>query len=197
LDAMSKKKRQKFCYLCGQPNPYTRESCNNRFSRDDELFRNLIIAASLRSNKARKAWVTQVVPSFKKNPGAKEEFQKQWIPFWLKEEITNAYIRVCGLTVEVGLFERQVDRWTRGLFYHRFKEPFPPGHQIEIIKSKPPEISIVGFNELFAKEGIIPKWVHVEPGIFSYSYWVAREDKYQGIAIFVFFDTLVFIGLTS
>jgi len=173
------------------------EGCNNRFSRDDELFRNLIIAASLRSNKARKAWVTQVVPSFKKNPGAKEEFQKQWIPFWLKEEITNAYIRVCGLTVEVGLFERQVDRWTRGLFYHRFKEPFPPDHQIEIIKSKPPEISIVGFNELFAKEGIIPKWVHVEPGIFSYSYWVAREDKYQGIAIFVFFDTLVFIGLTS
>ena len=59
--------------------------------------------------------------------------------------------------MEVELFERQVDRWTRGLFYHRFKEPFPPDHKIEIIKSEPPEISIVGFNELFAKEGLIPK----------------------------------------
>ena len=67
---MSKKKHQKFCYLCEQPNPDTRdhipprgifpkmpkgqlitvpahEGCNNRFSRDDELFRNPIIAASL------------------------------------------------------------------------------------------------------------------------------------------------------
>jgi len=217
---MSKKRRQKFCYLCGQSNPDTKEhipprgifpkkpkgqlitvpahkDCNNRFSRDDELFRNLIIAASCRNRQARKAWDTQVVPSFKKNPGAKQELRKRLRPLWLKEKIINAYVRVYGLFVEVALFERQVDRWTRGLFYHRFKEPFPPNHKIKIIKWKPPEISIPPFNKLFAEEGFIPKWVHVEPRIFSYFYGVAKEDKYQGIAVYVFFDTEVFVGLTS
>ena len=38
------------------------------------------------------------------------------------------------------------------------------------------------------------KWNHVEPGIFSYFYGVSKEDIKKGIAIFVFFDTEVFMA---
>jgi hypothetical protein len=217
---MIKKKRSKLCYLCGQTNADTKDhipprrvfpeipmgqlltvpahtSCNGKFSEDDELFRNLVIAASSRTPEGLKAWDKQVVPSWKENPGAKQQLQKRMMVFWVKDPISGTLIRQQGLGAERELYERQVDRWTRGLYYRKFHEPFPVDMKVQIEKLKPPEISIPSLNEVMIKHGVHPAWIHVEPNIFSYYYAVADENKHTTAAVFVFFNTEVFIGSTG
>jgi hypothetical protein len=220
LQIMLRKKRPKLCYLCGKPDTDTKdhipsrgifpekpsgqlltvpahEDCNRKFSEDDELFRNLVIAASSRASEGRKAWDEQVVTSWKKNPGAKRQLQKRMMVVWVKDLITGALMRHQVLAGDVSLFERQVDRWTRGLFYRRLREPMPPDLTVHFEKLDIPEISLPPLNEMMTKHGARPNWVHVEPNIFSYLYDVADEDNHTSIAIFVLFNTEVYMASTN
>jgi hypothetical protein len=212
-------KKQKLCYLCGKPNPDTKEhipprgifpkkptgqlitvpaheTCNGKFKKDDELFRNFIITASYRTPEGRKAWDQQVVPSWKKNPGAKNELKKRLSSILIEDPISGIKIKKTAIMAEASLFHRQIDRFTRGLYYHRFHEPMPVNIEVKISKQQPPEISIPLFNEMFANRGVIMNFHHVEPCIFSYFYGVVKEDIKKGIAIFVFFNTEVFMATT-
>ena len=214
-----KGKKQKLCYLCGKPNPDTKEhipprgifpkkptgqlitvpaheTCNGKFKKDDELFRNLIISASYRTPKGSEAWDQQVVSSWEKNPGAKNELKNRLTTIQIKDPISGIAAKHYAIMAEVSLFQRQIERFTRGLYYHRFHEPMPVDIEIKITKHHPPEVSIPPLNKFFAERGFIMKWHHVEPGIFSYFHGVAKEDIKKGVAIFVFFNTEVFIATT-
>lgn len=212
-------KKQKLCYLCGKPNPDTKEhipprgifpkkptgqlitvpahkTCNIKFSKDDELFRNLIISASYRTPEGREAWDQQVVSSWEKNPGAKNELKNRLTTILIKDPISGIAVKHDAIMAEASLFRRQVERFTRGLYYHRFHEPMPVDLKIKIAKKQPPEVSIPPLNEMLAKKGLMMKWNHVEPNIFSYFYGVSKEDIEKCVAIFVFFNTEVFMATT-
>jgi hypothetical protein len=87
--------KEAYCYICGKTGADSKDhipprgifprkptgqlitvkahrSCNESFQHDDELFRNLIIAACYRIREGKTAWEKQVLYSFKKNPGAKK-----------------------------------------------------------------------------------------------------------------------------
>ncbi len=215
-----RKKAEKLCYLCGKLGADTSEhipsrgifpqmptgrlikvpahyTCNHKFHQDDELFRNLIIAASTRTAEGKRAWKEQVVPSWQKNPGAREELRRRLIPVWLKDRISGALIRVKGIQIECSFVERQIDRWTRGLYYYRFKKPMPQDLKVEVDKLNPPEESIAPMISDLAQQGIRLKWIHVEPDVFSYAYPVAEESIHIGFALFVFFNTDVYLGSTG
>jgi hypothetical protein len=217
---IKRKKTEELCYLCGKPGVDTSEhipprgifpkkprghlikvpahyECNHKYHKDDELFRNQIIVASWRTLEGQKAWKEQVVPSWQKNLGAKKELQKRLTDVWIKDKISGAFVPVKGIKIECSLVERQIDRWTRGLFYHKFREPMPPELKVQVDKLNPPEESLVPFVKELAKEGVRPKWVDVEPNVFTYTYLITYESKYVGLAIFVFFDTEVYVGSTG
>lgn len=213
-------KAKKLCYLCGKPGADTREHipprgifpkkptgilitvpahrrCNHKFHKDDELFRNSIIMASWRSLEGQKAWKEQVVPSWKKNPGARDELRRRLMPVWVKDRISGALVRAKGVKIECPFVDRQIDRWTRGLYYHRFKKPMPPDLKVEVDRLNPPEDSIAPMISDLAQQGIRLKWIHVEPDVFSYAYPVAEENIHIGFAVFVFFNTEVYLGSTG
>lgn len=214
------KKTKKLCYLCGRPGADTREhipprgifpkkpsgklikvpahyECNHKFHNDDELFRNLIIMSSWRTLEGQKAWKGQVVPSWQKNPGAKRELQKRFTAAWIKDNTSQALVRAPAVKMEIPLVERQIERWTKGLFYHKFGEPMPPDLPVKVDRLNPPEESLIPFLNYLREEGLRPIWVHVEPNIFSYTYITSEEDKHIGFAIFVFFNTEVYLGATG
>jgi len=214
------KKNPRLCYLCGKPNPDTKEhipprgifpkkptgqlitvpaheSCNNQFKDDDELLRNLIITASHRTMKGRKAWDEQVVPSWKKNPGAKKKLTDRLTTVKIRNPLTGEE-ELPAIMGEVSLFDRQIKRFTRGLYYNRYKEPLPSDISIEVSKLQPPEISIPPIQKICENDGKMMKWYNVEPEVFSYFYPASNEDKTIGLAFFIFFNTEVFsasIGL--
>ncbi len=114
----------------------------------------------------------------------------------MKDPVSSLLIPRKALAGDCSLYEREVDRWTRGLFYRRFKEPLAPDQQIQIDKLEPPEVSIPHLNEVAAKDGVRFNWIHVEPNIFSYYFGTAIEDKNVGIAIFILFNTEVYMAST-
>ena len=210
-----KRHSSRLCYLCGKPGADSRDhvpprgifprlppgnlitvpahkACNRAFSEDDETLRNDIIAASSRSKAGRRAWSEQVVPSFKKNPRARQDLLDRCITLWAKDPQTGAFVRINGIRAEVSRYEREIARMTRGLFYHRFKIPLPQDWPIQVYKMLPPEKSVRDLKALLAEYGLKPRWRHVEPGVFSYYYGVLDEDNRKGIAVMIFFDTEVF-----
>jgi len=214
--AMARKRRSsRLCYLCGKAGADSRDhvpprgifpklprgnlitvpahkACNEAFSEDDEALRNVIIAASSRSEAGRQAWDEEVLPSFAKNPRARQFLLDRLVPVWVKDPQTGAFVRMTGIAVETSLYKRQMTRITRGLFYNRFRMPLPQDWPIKFHKMPPPEQSMRDLEALLARHGLKLRWQHVEPGIFSYYYGVVDEDNRIGIAVMVFFDTEVF-----
>jgi hypothetical protein len=217
---MKKTKKEKKCYLCGRPNPDTKDhipprgifpkapkgnlitvpahkNCNNDYCKDDELFRNFIIAEAYRSSQGKRAWKEQVVASFQKNPGAKKDLVNRLEAVLVEDPKTRSHIQKGALLMEASLLERQITRITKGLFYHKFGVPLPLDVPIEVEKLDYPERSLAYWNEFFAENNFKPKWNHVAPGIFSYFYGTAREDRLHGMALLVFYETVVwqvFVG---
>lgn len=214
------RKTERVCYLCARPGADTKDhipprdifpekptgqlitvpahyNCNHCFHKEDELFRNLIAAASTRTPEGYRAWKEQVVPSWQDNPRAKKDLQKRLTSVWIKDAVSGGLLRSPAVKQDLELVQRQIDRWTRGLFYHKFKEPMPMNWKVKVDKLNPPEVSLVPFLNYLAKEGLRPKWVHVEPNVFSYTYITSEEGRDVGFAIFVFFNTEVYLGATG
>ena len=207
-------KKTRLCYLCGKPGADTKDhippkgvfpkypsgqlitvpahgKCNNQFSKDDEWIRNFIIAVSWKSSKAKEAWKQQVRPSWEKNPGAKKAFQQRLIHIGVKDPLSGTITKQMGVKIEKAIMNSQIARWTRGLFYHRFKKPIPVNIKVSVEKLTPEAfVSLI-------KVGICPKWITVEPGVFKYTYIVANDNKHIGFAIFMFFDTEIYLGSTG
>jgi hypothetical protein len=213
-------KKKTLCYLCGKPGADTKDhipprdifpekptgqlitvpahyDCNHRFHKEDELFRNLITVASTRTPQGYHAWKEKVLPSWQKNPGAKRDLQKRLTSVWIKDLVSGGLLRSPAVKQDVELVQRQIDRWTRGLYYHKFKQPMPPDWTINVEKLNPPEASLIPSLNQLAREGIRPLWVHVEPNVFSYTYITSEEGTHLGFAIFVFFNTEVYLGSTG
>jgi hypothetical protein len=213
-------KTKRLCYLCAKPGADTKDhipprdifpvqptgqlitvpahyDCNHSFHKEDELFRNLITVASTRTPEGYRAWKEQVIPSWQNNPGAKKDLQKRLTSVWIKDAVSGGLLRSPAMKQDVELVQRQIDRWTRGLFYHKFKEPMPPSWKVTGEKLNPPEVSLIPFLNELAKEGVHPMWVHVEPNVFSYAYIISEEGRHVGFAIFVFFNTEVYMGATG
>ena len=211
-----KMKSDRKCYFCGKKNPDTKDhipprgvfpkipkgqlitvpahkKCNSDFCKDDELFRNFIITESNRTLEGIKAWDKQVVESFKKNPGAKKDLRNRLKSVLVKFK-SGAYICEEAVFAEKSLYDRQIIRITKGLFYHKFQEPLPADISIKVSKWDVPEVSLPYWNKFFAKNGFRPKLIHIVPDIFSYFYGTAKEDKYKGMAIMVFYNTVVLIS---
>ena len=69
--------------------------------------------------------------------------------------------------------------------------------KVQVDKLKAPEESLVPFLNELAKEGVQPMWIHVEPNVFTYTYLTTYKSKHMGLAIFVFFNTEVYLGTTG
>jgi hypothetical protein len=54
---------------------------------------------------------------------------------WIKDPVSGALVRRQILAGDISLFEREVDRWTRGLFYRKFREPLSPTLRVRIKKT--------------------------------------------------------------
>ena len=168
--------------------------CNNQFSEDDALLRDFVIAASWRAPEGLRAWDNQVVSSWQKNRRAKLALLKRLKKVWVKDPLSGGAVLRDAIFAEVSLFERQVKRWMKGLYYKRFGQPLPDEVIIEVQKLQPPEISLPPLNEQMAQNGKRPNWIHIEPNVFSYFYGAAEEDGRIGFAIFVFFNTEVYMA---
>ena len=116
------------------------------------------------------------------------------MPIWVKEPISGAMVRKEGLGMEESLLQTQVARWMRGLFYHRFRKPLPTDVSIKVEKLQPPEVSLPPMIQEMAIEGLAPKWINDEPDVFSYFYPVTKQDHLNGFAVFVFFNTEVYLS---
>lgn len=213
-------KSPKICYLCGITGADTRDhippraifpkrprgqlitvpahrACNAKFSEDDRLFRDLVIWISERSPEARKAWHEQVLPSFREDHRAKRDFQKRLTKTWVMDPRSNLPILHEAISANPAMLQRQVDRWTRGLYYHRFHQPLPPETHIEVQKLNLPELSISYVEKLMAVQGFKPLWNNVEPKVFSYFTLMTPEDREKGVMFYVFFETEVYAAFTK
>lgn len=209
------KKQNRLCYLCGSEGADTKDhvpprgifplkpkgqlitvpahrECNAKFQSDDELFRNLIIAASYRTPEGRTAWQEQVVKSWNSNPKAKNILKDLLFRVNIKDPQNNLTVPVEALRIDVNLVERQVARWSRGLFYKRFRSPLSQSSEIVVNKLGPPEVSIIPLMKEYAKSHMIPRWHEVETNVFSYAFVTSTEAKDIGFAIFIFFNTEVY-----
>lgn len=83
------------------------------------------------------------------------------------------------------------------MYYYKFKEPLARSISIEITKLRPPEVSVLNWNNIFNEMGYYPKWIHIVPDIFSYFYGTAKEDKTKGICLLVFYNTVVWQALVG
>ena len=128
---------------------------------------------------------------------ANTALQKRLTKVWVNDLSEGVPILQDAMLIDVGIIQRQVDRWTRGLYYHRFKEPMLPELKIEVAKLFPPEISMTSLHKLMGQHGFKPLWVHVEPRVLSYFYGVSPEDKEKGVAFYIFFDTEVYMATTK
>lgn len=169
-------------------------NCNNQFSEDDALLRDFVIAASWRNREGQQAWDEQVVSSWEKNKRAKRELQSRLTPIWIKQPISGGALLQHAILIEVPLVERQVARWLKGLYYDRFNKPLDESIIIKVEKLLPPEISLPPLIDMMVNGGKKPIWIIVEPNIFSYFYATAKEDTRVGFAVFVFFNTEVYMA---
>lgn len=211
------KKKNKLCFLCGKEGADTRDHipprgifplrpegqlitvpahkmCNAKYQKDDELFRNLIIGASYRTKEGKTAWQKQVVESWKSNPGAKKELQDLLFTAYINDEKNRSLIPVNAIKMDVNLVERQVQRWTRGLYYKKFQKPLPQISEIKVDKLTFPEYSISSFEKYLFNKKIRILWHHIEPNVFSYTLITSNEAEDIGFAIFVFFKTEVYLA---
>lgn len=208
-------RKNRLCYLCGKEGADTKDhipprgifplkpkgqlmtvpahrECNAKFQTDDELFRNIIIAASYRTPAGRTAWQEQVVNSWRSNPKAKNILKDLLFTLNIKDPLTNLKVPVDALRIDVKLVERQVTRWSRGLFYKRFRTPLSQSSEIVVNKLGPPEVSVIPLMREYAKYHMVPKWHEVEKNVFSYAFVTSTEAKDIGFAIFIFFNTEVY-----
>jgi len=217
MPLMKMKRINNICYNCGKDGADTKDhipprsifpkkpsgqlitvkahrSCNESFQNDDELFRNLVIAASHRTYEGKLAWEEQVLRSFNKNPGAKKILNNLLIPIKINDPVSGKTIIQYALALDSQMLERQITRWTKGLYYKRFNEPLNDDAKIEIVKLQPPEISVTSLMERLAKQQLRPLWNHVEKNIFSYTFITSNEAQDIGFIIYVFFNTEVFMA---
>jgi len=210
-----KKKNEKLCFLCGKGGANTKDhipprgifpikpkgqlitvpahkECNEIFQKDDELFRNLIIGASFRTTEGKSAWDEQVVKSWGNNPGAKKILQDLLFTTYIFDSETKLSIPVEALKIDAKLVERQIQRWSRGLYYKRFNCSLPQDCKIVVNKLKPPEYSIIPLMKYCEENNQRPKWHPVELNVFSYMFVTAQENQDVGLIIFLFFNTEVY-----
>jgi hypothetical protein len=212
-----RKKSKRICYLCGVEGATTKDHipprgifpkepkgqlitvnahkhCNEKFQQDDELFRNVIIAASNRTNEGKKAWEEQVVSSWKSNPGAKKDLNNLLIPSYVHDIKNNFFIPCQDLGLDYELFKRQIIRWTRGLYFKQFNKALSQDCLIDVQRLPPPEESVLPFIKHLSDGGNLLKWIHVEPKIFSYTLITSNEADDIGFVMYVFFNTEVYFS---
>lgn len=212
-----KNRRNKLCYLCGGNGADTRDhipprgifpkkpsgqlitvpahkKCNEQFQNDDEIFRNLIIAASFRTMEGKMSWDEIVIKSFHSNPGARKELLKRLKKIYVEDPISGLIIPKYALMLESDLFIRQLRRWTLGLYFKKNNRPLNQDAKINIEKLTVPEISIVGIQHyLYTRFRLSLKWKIVEPNIFVYSYTSSIESKDEVVIFFILFNTEVYM----
>jgi hypothetical protein len=217
---MKKKKLTKKCYLCEKEGACSRDhvppkgifpkeirriikknlltvpahsTCNNSYKQDDELFRNFIIAHSHKTWQGRFAWDNTVVPSFKKNPGARIELLKRFERKFIKDELLGAYVYSGGLKWEDSLIRRQIERINRGLYYYKNRQPLAINIPINYNLYDNINIILPKIIQTFYEINIPQNWKHIIPGFFTYLFEIAEEDNEKGLSVLIFYDSLIFL----
>jgi hypothetical protein len=216
---MKKNKLTKKCYLCEKEGACSRDHvpprgifpkevrkiikknlitlpahsiCNNSFNQDDELFRNFIIAHSYKTQQGRLAWDNIVVPSFRKNPGARMELLKRFERRFIKDELLGAYVYGGGLTWEDSLIRRQIERINRVLYYYKHKKPLALNIPINYKLYDNINIILPKIIQTFYEINISQNWKHIIPDFFTYFFEMAEDDNEKGLSVLIFYDSLVF-----
>jgi hypothetical protein len=166
--------------------------CNNSFKKDDELFRNFIIAHSYETKQGRYAWDNVLIPSFKKNPGARKELVNRLDKQFIKDDLLNAYVYKDVMQIDESLYTRQIERIIKGLFFHRYKIPLPLNLPIHYKMYDEIDIILPKIIETFNEIDIPQNWRHIIPGFFSYFLEIAEDDNEKGLSVLIFYNKLTF-----
>lgn len=216
---MAKTYKGKNCYFCGKAGSDTREhippqglfpeklpkntnlitvpahaTCNHNFTKDDELFRNIIVMESSRSKDAKSIWNGKVSRSFENIGGEtkKADLRSRIVMKTITTPITGANIPVPTneMSYEKSIIDRVMTRFIRGLYYNECGKFLDATIPINVWKQHVPEISK---EQLGQQLGQSVQEQIVVPNVFSY-YYVHSQEK-QGIGVFVmaiFYETVVF-----
>lgn len=210
----------RLCYLCGEAGADTRDhvpprgmfpkepkgnlitvpahrACNGAFSQDDARFRIYIVAMGSFTSAGLEAWSSQVLPSLPKNKKLLSELRDGLSLVRIDISSGEEELVLPAIQVDGALMRRQVLRITRGLFYKRFRTPFPKDWPIKLQRG-PAQSIVEVVRAVGDKHGVRLGWRHVEPRVFSYCHGVLNEDERVGVVCMVFFDTegfLAFHGL--
>lgn len=214
------KKNPKLCYLCGEPGADSKDhippkglftnpirgqlitlpahiKCNHDFARDDSEFRDMIIAASFRTPEGQKAWKEKVIEPTRARKRNLSNIQKVVRPVWIKDVMTDAFIRQYAVFQDASLMDRQIERFTRGLYYNHFRRPLPAGCNLEVYKAQPAHLWADQMVRSLDKFGIYVAWKEPVRGEFRFVFLPAQDAADVSMSVFVFYETETYVGNTG
>lgn len=164
--------------------------CNNGFSKDEEFFRNYIVATTFDSSfKSQELFFTKVKNSILRRP----KLAKYMSSNAVREDLfTNGGVFLgnkLAFKISDGDWKRIksiLDKFAKGLFYHEFRATMPNNYRIEHtwIYEKTPQV-IMDNLDAFGKN--VKNWNTDNEKIFVYGYCYV-PDSYNSAWIMCFYE---------
>ena len=156
------------------------KNCNTGFSRDEEWFRNQILAMSF-SDRGRRLWTTRVRKALSRKPAMKFEMR------------SNIIKRSDGLS-EIKFSQQRtnpiIQKIIQGLFYHHFKQMMSKNLQWDIYFNPK--------DNLLEKYSRFAKFFSIQEDAFRYAFVTADENSNYSLWWLLFHNNALFIvGVTE
>ena len=156
------------------------KKCNNGFSKDEEWFRNHILAMSF-SDRGRRLWTNKAIKALNRKSAMKFEMRN------------NIVKRSDGLS-EIKFSQQRanpiVQKIVHGLFYHHFKQAMPNNLKW-----------VIDFNSkdnLLKKYSRFTKFFSIQEDAFRYAFAIVGEDKNFSLWWLLFHNNALFVaGVTE
>jgi len=167
------------------------KDCNNKYQKDDELFRAFLTIICPENSNAQRLWNKKIVSSFnnKKN-SIKQALLNRLIDINYSVDDQSTIYTDKGITLETGLINRQIERIVKGIYFHHIEKPL-----IQKVVNQ----EFIGDNDFYnhislelQKHGIKSGWQIIVPGVFKYFFRLAYDDLSKGLVLLNFYDEASF-----
>jgi len=171
----------------------THISCNKCYEKDDEYFRLFLsIPGFWESKPARELWNMKIIKqiSHEKSKKYKQYILNSIHPIELSTP-QGIYLGSGDVVhIDANRIKREVERITRGIFYHETKMILPLDSKINVNFMQP---TVRSDRRSLEKKG---KFKTFAKGIFKY-FWTHTKDSQNGFFWFTFFDCVDFWVFTG
>ncbi len=170
--------------------------CNNRYSKDEEFFRNFITTiTSDRSKDADKVFNSSVRRSIRRMPN----IGRRMTSLMEEVELISAHGIYIGQRTKINIppedwqrYDNVINKIVRGLFYHQTNRIIPEDYCARSFWGHLNEIGQIKKEFLDALNNI-PKWNKDNHPIFVYGYGIVNDTSQSVWATF-FYDSLFFLS---